>query len=76
MFVAGMFNEVDEVNIIFPVPGEAEVEVHVSIVKARPEFVEGMRAERWKMLQDTGYVLREYLFPCVRVSFSLVQWAH
>ncbi len=28
MFVASMFDHLDEVNIVFPIPGEAEVVVH------------------------------------------------
>ncbi|GAB4447310.1 MAG: hypothetical protein OHK0041_06840 [Anaerolineales bacterium] len=31
--MAGLFDETDEVEVIFPVPGEAEVIVHGDIVK-------------------------------------------
>lgn len=33
VFMAGLFDEADEVNIVFPVPGEAEVGVHEDIVR-------------------------------------------
>ena len=46
--MAGFSDKVYEVNIVFPVPGEAEIRVHVSIVKACPEIVEGMKAEMQK----------------------------
>ena len=43
MFVASAFNKVDEVNIEFPIPRKAEIEVHVSIVQAWLKFVEGRK---------------------------------
>jgi hypothetical protein len=35
VFIAGLFDKADKINVVFPVPGQAEVGVHGAIVQEK-----------------------------------------
>ena len=53
MFMAGMLDHLDEVDVVFPVPGQAEVVLHISIIREKPACY---------MCDETDYNVRTFLY--------------